>query len=87
MSQPVISTTTQRRAICGTLDEALTLAGTQAREVDAWAGCSISISPVMRDHTSGTFQWEVMVAGNPVQLNTPTNAAEVSSYPPATPTA
>jgi len=82
VSNPVIATTTQRRTIVGTLTEAFDIARTQMQDVDAWAGASISINPVMRDHTTGTFQWEVMVSGIAATLG---NAQE-STHPPATPT-
>ena len=82
MSNPVIATTTQRRTIVGSLEEALTVAKTQSADVDAWTGLSISINPVMRDHQTGWFQWEVMVAGQPVTLGA---ASQNSPHPPATP--
>jgi hypothetical protein len=80
MSNPVIATTTQRRTIVGTLDEAFTIARTQIQDIDAWAGASISINPVMRDHTTGTFQWEVFISGNPTTLGD-----AQSTHPPAAP--
>lgn len=82
MSNPVISETKQWRTIVGTLDEAFNIARTQILDVDPWAGASISMTPVMRDHATGQFQWEVMVSGIAMTIG---GGTQDSTHPPATP--
>lgn len=69
MSSTYISPTSSWRTVVGTFDEAIQFAKDRVAEVDPWQGAQVAISPVMRDHATGQFQWEVMVTG--AQLLTP----------------
>lgn len=73
----------QWRATVGSLDEALELAGTQARKIDAWSGISLAISAVNRDHMTGQFQWEVMVSGQPLPIPEAEPGTVTQPPPPA----
>ena len=60
------SVTTRWHTVVSTVEEALDIARVQVQQVDAYAGASISINPVGRNHETGEYQWEVMVSGVPV---------------------
>ena len=69
MSNISYSTTTQQRVVVGTFEEALSAARDMVAQIDAWAGATVGINPVMRDHETQQFQWEVMVSGVPVKFD------------------